>query len=87
MWPGPGRSPDSAVVGVSWSCKAPCHFQHSGMTAATVAFVVIWLVAAAANTWIGVSQEGHSFQEELPLFLSSVWMPAALAISGKWKSL
>jgi hypothetical protein len=30
----------------------------SSMITATVAFVVIWFVAAAANRWIGVSQRG-----------------------------
>ena len=40
----------------------------SSMITATVAFLVIWFIAAAANMWIGVSQAGYSFREELPIF-------------------
>lgn len=32
----------------------------SSMTAATIAFVGIWFVAAAANMWIGVSRARYS---------------------------
>jgi len=59
----------------------------SYMTTATVAFVVIWFVAAAANMWIGVSQAGYSFPEELPIFLVIFLLPAAVAIFAKWKFL
>ena len=59
----------------------------SSMTTATVAFLVIWLVAAAANMWIGVSQAGYSFREELPIFLVIFLLPAAAAILAKWKFL
>ena len=54
---------------------------------ATVAFVVIWFVAAAANMWIGMSQAGYSFREELPIFLSICSWPSAVAIFVKWKCL
>ena len=57
------------------------------MITATVAFVVIWFVAAAANMWIGVSQAGYSFREELPIFLSIFSLPSAVAIFVKWKFL
>ncbi len=59
----------------------------SSMTTATVAFVVTWFVAAAANMWIGVSQAGYSFQEELPIFLLIFLLPSAVAIFVKWKFL
>lgn len=59
----------------------------SSMTAATVVFVVIWFVAAAANMWIGVAQAGYSFQEELPIFLLIFLLPAAVAMLAKWKFL
>lgn len=59
----------------------------SSMTVATVAFVVIWFVAAAANMWIGVSQAGYSFKEELPVFLAIFLLPTAVAILAKWKFL
>ncbi len=52
---------------------------------ATTAFVVIWFLAAAANMWIGVTQAGYSFKEELPVFLLIFLLPAAAAIFVKWK--
>jgi hypothetical protein len=57
------------------------------MTTATVAFVVIWFIAAAANMWIGMSQAGYSFREELPIFLLIFLLPSAVAILVKWKFL
>ena len=56
----------------------------SSMTIATAAFVAIWFVAAAANMWVGVSQAGYSFQEELPIFLLIFLLPAAVAVVVKW---
>jgi hypothetical protein len=57
------------------------------MITATAAFVVLWFVAAAANMWIGVSQAGYSFREELPIFLLIFLLPSALAIFVNWKFL
>jgi hypothetical protein len=59
----------------------------SYMAIATVAFVVIWFVAAAGNMWIGVSQAGYSFREEFPIFLLIFLLPSAVAIFVKWKFL
>ncbi len=59
----------------------------SSMTTATVSFVVIWFVAASANMWVGVSQAGYSFQEELPIFLLNFLLPPAVAVFAKWKVL
>ena len=59
----------------------------ASMTTATIMFVVIWFVAAAANMWIGVSQAGYLFQEELPIFLLIFLLPSAAAILVKWKFL
>ena len=59
----------------------------SSTTTATIAFIVIWLVAAALNMWIGVTKAGYSFQEELPIFLLIFLLPAALAVFVKWKFL
>ena len=59
----------------------------SSMTYAATAFVAIWFVAAASNMWIGVSQAGYSFQEELPIFLLIFLLPAAVAVFVKWKFL
>ena len=59
----------------------------SSMTAATTAFVGIWFVAAASNMWIGVSQAGYSFNEELPIFLLIFLLPVAVAVFARWKFL
>jgi len=59
----------------------------SSMTAATAVFVSLWFAAAASNMWIGVSQAGYSFKEELPIFLLIFLLPAAVAVFVKWKFL
>lgn len=56
-------------------------------TIATAAFVVLWLLVAAANMWLGVAQAGYSIQEELPIFLLIFLPPAMAAIFVKWKFL
>jgi hypothetical protein len=50
-------------------------------------FIGIWFMAAAVNMWIGVSQVGYSFKEELPIFLLIFLLPAAVAAVVKWKFL
>jgi apolipoprotein N-acyltransferase len=47
---------------------------------ALLAFIAVWFVAAAINLWIGVSQAGYSFLEELPIFLVIFGIPAVLAV-------
>jgi len=59
----------------------------SAMTVATAVFVAIWFVVAAGNLWLGVSQAGYSFKEELPIFLLIFLVPAAAAVFVKWKFL
>ena len=54
---------------------------------ATIAFVVLWLVIAGANMWVGVAKAGYSVTEELPIFLLIFGLPAALAVLLKWKVL
>ena len=66
----------AACLGVA---KLLASSSTSSMITATVAFVVIWFVAAAANMWIGVSQAGYSFREELPIFLLIFLLPSAVA--------
>ncbi len=63
------------------------NFSASSTTAATASFVALWFVIAAVNMWIGVSQAGYSFQEELPIFLLIFLLPAATALLVKWKLL
>jgi hypothetical protein len=54
---------------------------------ATLTFIILWFVAAAVNMWIGVSRAGYSFMEELPIFLVIFLVPAAVAVTVKWKLL
>jgi hypothetical protein len=53
--------------------------------AAVAIFITIWFVVAAINMWIGVTQAGYSFREELPIFLLIFLLPAAVAVFVKWK--
>jgi hypothetical protein len=55
--------------------------------AATIAYVVLWLIIAGANMWTGVARAGYSVTEELPIFLLIFGGPAAVAILLKWKVL
>ena len=59
--------------------KLVSNFSASSTTIATNAFIGIWFVAAAVNLWIGVSQAGYSFKEELPIFSLIFLLPAAVA--------
>lgn len=54
---------------------------------ATIAYVLLWLVIAGVNMWIGVAKAGYSFMEELPIFLLIFGVPAAVGIFLKWKVL
>ena len=55
------------------------------MAHATRVFAVIWFLIAAGNMWIGLTQAGYSFKEELPIFLLIFLLPVATAIFVKWK--
>jgi hypothetical protein len=57
-----------------------------GIAAAAVGFVVIWLVVAAANMWVGVTRAGYSVAEELPIFAVIFVVPAAVAAFVWWKT-
>jgi hypothetical protein len=52
---------------------------------ATVAYIALWLVIAAANMWIGVARAGYSVAEELPIFVLIFGLPTAVALLLKWK--
>jgi hypothetical protein len=47
---------------------------------ATIAFLVLWLLAAAFNMWFGVARAGYSAKEEFPIFLVIFGLPALTAI-------
>jgi hypothetical protein len=59
----------------------------SAITVATATFVALWFVAAAVNMWLGVTQAGYTFMQELPIFLLIFGLPAAVAVVVKWKFL
>jgi hypothetical protein len=56
----------------------------SSMATATTAFIIVWFVAAAINMWIGITQAGYSFRDELPVFLLIFLLPAVVAIAAGW---
>ena len=42
-------------------------------------YLLVWLICAGINMWIGVSQAGYGVMEELPIFLTIFAIPAAIA--------
>jgi hypothetical protein len=56
-------------------------------TVATAAFIAVWFIAAAVNMWVGVSQAGYAFREELPIFLLIFLAPSIVAAVVKWRFL
>jgi len=54
---------------------------------ASIAFIVLWLIVAATNMWLGVARAGYSVAEELPIFLLIFGVPAIAAVVLKWKLL
>jgi hypothetical protein len=72
----------SLIVGKLFSSNYP-----GGTTVATVLFLVLWLVIAAANMWVGVAKAGYSVAAELPIFALIFAVPAAVAILVRWKFL
>ena len=53
-----------------------------GWPAKTVAmaFGAVWFVCAALNMYIGITQAGYTFWQELPIFAVIFGVPAGLAI-------
>jgi hypothetical protein len=51
---------------------------------AVAIFITIWFIVAAINMWIGVTQAGYSFKEELPVFLLIFLLPTAVAALIRW---
>jgi hypothetical protein len=72
----------SLLLGKLFSTNYP-----SATTAATIAYVGLWLSIAGANMWVGVARAGYSVAEELPIFLLIFGLPVAVAIVAKWKVL
>jgi len=70
------------IVGKLFSSNYP-----GSTTVATVLFLVLWLVIAAANMWVGVAKAGYSVAAELPIFALIFAVPAAVAVLVRWKLL
>jgi hypothetical protein len=52
---------------------------------ATWGFLAAWLVATVFNLWVGVSHAGYSVREELPILFLLFAVPAAVALTVRWK--
>lgn len=50
-----------------------------GMAQGARYFILLWLVLAALNMYIGVSSAGYSIADELPIFLLVFSVPAVIA--------
>ena len=72
----------SLIVGKLFSSNYP-----ASTTVATVVFLVVWLLVAAANMWVGVARAGYSVAVELPIFALIFGLPAIVAMLVRWKFL
>jgi hypothetical protein len=52
----------------------------TGVATAAKFFVPLWLGAAAANLYVGVTRAGYSVAEEAPIFAAIFGIPAAVAL-------
>ncbi|TGN41832.1 hypothetical protein [Marinobacter confluentis] len=50
-------------------------------------FAAVWLVITSWNIWVGVTQAGYTFMQELPIFLVTYLLPIAVAVFIKRKFL
>jgi hypothetical protein len=53
--------------------------------AATLSFVVLWLVLSTANLWVGVAKAAYTLTEEFPIFLVIFGVPAIVALFLRWR--
>ncbi len=67
-------------VGTGWVVGGPAK-----MKVAVLVFLALWLVATAANLYVGVTRAGYSFLEELPIFLLLFGGPAIAALLLRWR--
>lgn len=58
---------------------------NPAMITALKIFIPLWAIAAGINMYIGVSQAGYGFMEELPIFLVIFGVPAIVAGLLWWK--
>ncbi|MEN0037561.1 MAG: hypothetical protein AAGC78_10850 [Cellvibrio sp.] len=48
-------------------------------------FIPLWFIVTAVNMWVGVTQAGYTFMQELPLFILNFAVPAAAAVFLWWR--
>ena len=72
----------SLILGKLFSANYP-----AATTLAAVLFLVLWLVIAVANLWVGVARAGYSVAEELPILALIFGVPAVAALLIRWKFL
>ncbi len=58
---------------------------EASMARAALYFLPVWLIAAAANMWMGVVKAGYSVAEEAPIFAVIFAVPAAVALFVWWR--
>ena len=57
---------------------------RKAMTRSALMFIPVWLVGAGINMYIGVTQAGYTFVQELPFFVLVFGVPAAAALGIRW---
>jgi len=67
------------LFGWLWGASA------AGMALAAKVFVPAWLLVAAANMWVGVTQAGYTVRDEAPILLLVFAVPAAVALIVAWQ--
>jgi hypothetical protein len=70
----------SALLGKLFSGTYP-----AAPYAATLVFVLLWLVLSGFNLWVGVVKAGYTFTDELPIFLLIFGVPVIAAMLIKWR--
>lgn len=56
----------------------------SGIAAAALVFLPLWLVGAGINMYMGVKRAGYSVADEAPIFLLVFVVPAVAALIVWW---
>ena len=57
----------------------------AGFARAARLFMPMWLLSAAVNMWYAMTYGGHSFVQELPVFLLVFAIPAGAAMAIWWR--
>jgi hypothetical protein len=57
----------------------------AGFVRAARLFLPMWLLSTAVNMWFAMTYGGHTFVQELPVFLLVFAIPAAAAMAIWWR--